>query len=199
VSAASVSDRIARILEAPLVVAHPLQQLDAIVVLGAPLMPSGRLSEILQERVDAAVALWRAGGAPIVIASGGITHRAPRAEAVAVAEALRNAGIPDVLVEDRSRTTAENAELTAAILTQRGAKTVWLVTQPFHGRRSAHLFRRAGLSPCVWHIGDSIEYRDRTRALRWLLREYAAWGKLLAWPRWARYDSSLRGGTGGPS
>jgi uncharacterized SAM-binding protein YcdF (DUF218 family) len=57
---------------------------------------------------------------------------------------------------------------------------VWLVTQPFHGRRAALLFARAGLEPRVWHIDGSIQYRDRARAVRWLAREYAAWGKLLA-------------------
>jgi hypothetical protein len=31
----------------------------------------------------------------------------------------------------------------------------------------------------VWHIDDSIEYRDRKRALRWVIREYAAWGREL--------------------
>ncbi len=170
-------DHLASALEAPLAIGHPLERLDAIVVLGAPLTPSGALSPILAERVHSAAALYHAGGAPRVVASGGITLHAQRAEAVTIADALRAAGIPDVLVEDRSRTTAENARFTAELLAP-GA-TVWLVTQPFHGRRAARLFRRSGLAPRVWHIADSLQYRDRKRALRWLVREYAAWGKLL--------------------
>lgn len=172
-------DLVARALEAPLHVDHALAPLDAIVVLGAPLHPSGRLSSILEERVAAAAALYQAGGAPHVIASGGTTHGAPRAEADALAEGLRAAGVPDVLVESRSRTTLENARFTAELLAPLGARSVWIVTQPFHGRRAAHLFRRCGLEPRVWHIADSLQYRDRKRALRWLVREYAAWGKLL--------------------
>ena len=171
-------DLVARALEAPLRIAHRLEPLDAIVVLGAPLRPSGSLSEILQERVAAAAALYHSGGAPLVIASGGTTNGAPRAEADAIAEGLRNAGVPDVLVEGRSRTTAENARYTAELLAARDARTVWLVTQPFHGRRAARLFRRAGLEPRVWHIEDSVQYRDRRRAVKWLVREYAAWAKL---------------------
>ena len=54
-----------------------------------------------------------------------------------------------------------------------------VVTQPFHGRRGAWLFRRAGFDAHVWHIDDSVEYRDRRRALRWLVREYAAWARQL--------------------
>lgn len=169
-------DRIAALLEVPLVVREPLQPLDAIVVLGAPLAPDGALSPILVERVDAAAALWRAGGGRIVVATGGVTHGARRAEADALADGLRARGVADVLVERDALTTRDNARLTAALLAPLGATRVWLVTQPFHGRRAAMLFRAAGLDAHVWHIADSLEYRDRRRALRWLAREYGAWG-----------------------
>ncbi len=180
-------DYLARALEAPLTVKHPLEPLDAIVVLGAPLRRSGALSQILKERIVAAAALYHAGAASYVIASGGSTHGAPRAEADAIAEALQDVGVPDVIVESRSRTTAENARFTAEILAERLApgavRSIWIVTQPFHGRRAARLFREAGFDPHVWHIEDSLQYRDRKRALRWLVREYAAWSKLFVMRR----------------
>lgn len=163
-------------LERPLVVDDPIGPADAIVVLGAPLR-GDRITPVLRERIDAAVELWKAGGAPIVIASGGITAGATIAEADAIVAALRERGVADVIVERVSRTTAENARFTAALLPPRA--TVWIVTQPFHGRRAARLFRDAGLTPRVWHIANSLEYSDRRRALRWVLREYAAWGRLL--------------------
>lgn len=171
---------VARILEAPLApTGSPAEPRDAIVVLGAPLTPAGELTEVLAERVAAAVALYRAGGAPRVVASGGRTGRAPRAEAAALAEALAAAGVAEVVVEDRSRTTAENARYCAELLAPLGVRSVWIVTQPFHARRAERLFRRAGLDARAWHIIDSVQYRDRRRALRWLAREYVAWGKLL--------------------
>jgi uncharacterized SAM-binding protein YcdF (DUF218 family) len=165
----------ARLLEAP---REPLAPADAIVVLGAGLGPGGTLTPVLEERVAAAAELHRVGAGRIVVATGGVTRGAPRAEADALAEALRAAGVPDVLVERESLTTAENARLTARMLAPLGVRTVWLVTQPFHGRRAALLFRREGLEPRVWHIADSVQYRDRRRAMRWVAREYAAWGKL---------------------
>jgi uncharacterized SAM-binding protein YcdF (DUF218 family) len=168
---------LARLLEAPLVVKEPFAALDAIVVLGAPLGPADSLTDVLAERVRAAAALYHAGGAPRVIATGGITRGAGRAEADVLADALRAAGIPDVIVEREALTTADNARFVAALL-PRGAR-VWLVTQPFHGRRAARLFRAADLDARVWHIDGSLEYADRRRAVRWLLREYAAWAKLL--------------------
>lgn len=177
-------DLLARALEAPLTVKHPLEPLDAIIVLGAPLRRSGAMSQILEERIIAAAALYHVGGATHVIATGGTTHGAPRSEAEAIAEGLQAAGVPDVIVESRSRTTAENARFTAELLAERlrpgAVRTAWLVTQPFHGRRAARLFREVGFEPRVWHIEDSLQYRERRRALRWLVREYAAWGKLFA-------------------
>ncbi len=170
-------DLLARVLEWPLVLDHPIEPLDAIVVLGARLAPDGSLTEVLAERVAAAAALHRAGAGRVVVATGGITG-APRAEAHALADGLRAAGVPAaaILVEDQALTTADNARLTAAMLPQ--ARRVWLVTQPFHGRRAARLFQRAGLEPRVFHIADSLQYRDRRRALRWIVREYAAWAVL---------------------
>jgi uncharacterized SAM-binding protein YcdF (DUF218 family) len=173
-----VLDPIARLLERPLVIREPFAPLDAIVVLGAPLGPGGALSPVVAERVAAAAALWRAGGGRLVVATGGVTQAAPRAEADAIAEALVALGVPDVITERASRSTRDNARLTRPLLEARGVRSLWLVTQPFHGRRSARLFRGAGFDARVWHIADSLQYRDRRRAVRWLVREYAAWARL---------------------
>jgi len=172
-------DRLARVLERPLVIREPFAVLDAIVVLGAPLGPGGTLSPILSERVAAAAALWHAGGGRIVVATGGVTRGAPRAEADAMAEALADLGVPGVIAERASRTTRDNARLSRAVLEAHGVRSLWLVTQPFHGRRSARLFCAAGFDARVWHIAGSVQYRDRRRAMRWLVREYAAWARLL--------------------
>jgi uncharacterized SAM-binding protein YcdF (DUF218 family) len=145
---------------------------DAIVVLGARLA-NDQLTDVLRERVRVAAELFARGAAPRVIATGGITG-GTRSEADAIADAL----LPiDVERETRARSTADNARFVAAMLPP-GAR-VWLVTQPFHARRSEYVFRRAGLDARAWHIADSLQYRDRKRALRWIAREYAAWLKLL--------------------
>ena len=186
-------DWLARALQAPLEVGgaadlrdvggerHEEWERDAIVVLGAPLRSDGTPTQVLAERIAAALALWHAGGGRVVIACGGVTGNAPRAEGHAIAEGLRAGGVPDeaLLVDDRSRTTAENAREAAALLGPRGGRTVWVVTQPFHARRALRYFARAGLAARAWHIADSIQYREPRRALRWLVREYAAWLRLL--------------------
>jgi uncharacterized SAM-binding protein YcdF (DUF218 family) len=175
----TLADLLARVLEAPIAVADaPVEARDAIVVLGAPLA-NDALTPWLEERVDAATMLYRAGAAPRVVTTGGVTRGARRSEADALADGLVAAGVAreHVVVEGTSQTTAENARFTAALLPP-GAR-VWLVTQPFHARRAARLFRAAGLDARAWHIAGSVQYRDRARAVRWLVREYAAWGRML--------------------
>ncbi|HEY4242309.1 MAG TPA: YdcF family protein [Kofleriaceae bacterium] len=154
---------------------------DAIVVLGAALRPSGRMSPVLAERAEAGAALYHAGGAPLVIATGGPTRGAPRAEADAIAERLRERGVPAaaIVVERAARSTADNARFVAALL-PRGA-SVWLVTQPFHARRAELLFARAGLDARAWPFA-SRQARDRRRATRWLVREAGAWVRLMLFP-----------------
>ncbi len=170
---------VTKLLEVPLTISDaPVAARDAIVVLGAPLTPRGNISPILAERLDAAIALYRAGGARTLVVTGGTTQHAPRAEADALADVLRGAGISNVIVERESRNTAENARFTAALLHPLGVRTVWLVTQPFHAKRAAYLFARAGLEPRVWHIANSMQYHDRSRALRWIVREYGSWALL---------------------
>ena len=179
---------VARLLGRPLVVRDELsgEPADAIVVLGAPTTPDGRLSAVVAERVAGGVELWRRGAAPVVICTGAVTTAARPAEAVVMAEALVAAGVPAsaVVVEPRARSTAANAVEVARLLPA-GAR-VWLVTQPFHARRARRCFRAAGLEARVWHLADSLQYREPVRALRWLAREYAAWALALLVPRRGR-------------
>jgi uncharacterized SAM-binding protein YcdF (DUF218 family) len=168
---------LARTLELPLVIADAFERRDCIVVLGCPLAPGEELSDVLQERVDAAAALYHRGAAARIALTGGITRvGGRRAEAEVMAEALELHGVPaaNITVEVRARTTRENARFVAELL-RHEAPRVWLVTQPFHGRRARRAFLDEGLDAKVWHIAGSIQYRQRRRALRWLAREYAAW------------------------
>jgi uncharacterized SAM-binding protein YcdF (DUF218 family) len=175
----------ARLLARPLTVRDREQAADAIVVLGTPLGAANNLTEVAQERVRAGVTLWQRGLAPILCLSGGGAHRIapdrPReAEVMAAhAEAL---GVPAsaLRIERESLSTADNARLSAALLAAEGCRRVWVVTQPFHTRRSRFWFRRVGLDALAWYDDDSIEFRDPRRALMWIAREYVAWLRMAA-------------------
>jgi uncharacterized SAM-binding protein YcdF (DUF218 family) len=162
---------------APLGAADPRRPVDAIVVLGAPLDPTGALSPIAEERVVAGVAAFAAGLAPILCVTGG-THApggaGPR-EADAMAARAHALGVPRaaIVIEREARSTAENAALVRARLPD--ARVVALVTQRFHARRARRCFRRVGFEALVWPIVGGLAAAQPGSAARWIAREYAAW------------------------
>ena len=82
-----------------------------------------------------------------------------------------------IAIEDRARTTADNARLVRALAPE--VRTIWLATQRFHTRRAARLFRAHGFDVRAAHPVAGLEVDDPGRALRWALREYGAWARAL--------------------
>jgi uncharacterized SAM-binding protein YcdF (DUF218 family) len=148
---------------------------DAIVVLGAPLRPDGRLSLAGRERVQEGVTLWHEGLAPLLVFAGGAAHSA--AEAPAMAARARELGVSSaaLIVEDQSTTTAENAKFTAKLLREHGVQSVWVVSQPFHLRRGRRLLRQQGFRASARARPESVQYQRPDLAWRWVAREYVAW------------------------
>ncbi|ACY15185.1 YdcF family protein [Haliangium ochraceum] len=177
---------LARALYAPLArrcaVPDAIEPADAIVVLGAPVLAPGRLSEVGRERVDAAVSLYQRGAGPRLCVTGG--GPAGRVEADAMAAHARARGLPEeaLRIERQARNTEENARFAAAMLRAEGCRSVWLVSQPFHLARACVWFRRCGLEARPWHAPDSVQFREPRRAIKWLLREYAALAALALRP-----------------
>lgn len=99
---------------------------DAIVILG-------RGPALRDNRAEAAAQLWQAHRAPLVFASG-------YGDAFEIAEILRQDGIPKQAIagESCSRTTAENAYFTAALLNAH--HRILLVTDSPHMLRSLLTF-----------------------------------------------------------
>ena len=130
-----------------------------IVVLGAgfdhsPAGPDdyGALRDSALQRLFTGVALWRRiPGARIVVAGGG-SRSEP--DAVPLANLAARMGVPaaDIRIEDRSRTTWENARNVAA-LTPPVPKRIWLVTSTMHMPRALAAFRAWGFEPCAWPSG----------------------------------------------
>lgn len=164
-----------RIVGFPLEVHDDEMQVDAIVVLGAPLRPDGELSLAGRERVDEGVRLWHRGIAPLLAFTGGAAHSAAEAPAMAAA-AIRLKVPPDsIIVEEESATTAQNAFYTARKLREHGVKSVRIVSQPFHLRRGRRLFRQEGFDARAKAWTNSVQYSRPDLAARWVVREYVAW------------------------
>ena len=161
-----VADRLIRPLEAHY---QPLPEgpikADAIVVLGGGArdlswVPAGpEPSEGSLERLVGAVQLARKHHLPLVMSGGtGDTKPGTVLEADAMANVAMRLGIPakDMVIENRSRNTWENAEAVQKLLP---GKTIILDTSAFHMRRSVGMFKKQGFSVLPAPVG----YRSQTR------------------------------------
>lgn len=145
---------------------------DAIVVLGAA-QYVGRPSPVLRARLDHAVQLWHRGLAPRLVLTGGRGEGDTTSEAaVGRRYALRH-GIPDsaILVETRGRTTSESMEQVAVIMQRQPARTVILVSDPFHMLRLEILARRFGLTPSISPTRTSPISANPGASLKYVLGE----------------------------
>lgn len=146
---------------------------DAIVVLGAQVHPGGRPSAALRGRVRRAVALYHAGLAPRIVATGGVGE-AGVAEA-SVMQALAVAGgVPEaaIVIEARATRTLESARAVGLIGRQAGWRSVIVVSDPFHLRRTALLFLAEGFAVQT-AAADDRYYTARSRRF-YRAREMAA-------------------------
>lgn len=144
---------------------------DAIVVLGARVLPDGTPSEALVARVEHAVKLFHQGLAPRLVFSGG--GATATSEAVIARDLALAAGVPEraCLLEPKSGSTFENATRSAALLAPLGFTRVFVVTDDFHAWRAAAHFRRAGFEVAVAPVRRALSTSSR---LWWTLREVVA-------------------------
>jgi uncharacterized SAM-binding protein YcdF (DUF218 family) len=97
------------------------------------------------ERARHAASLFRDGHTPRLLLSGGATRNDGRSEALHMAAVAQASGVPSeaLLLELKSRTTAENLSYSVALLAHEhlldSVRTVHLVSCPWHMRRVLHL------------------------------------------------------------
>lgn len=139
---------------------------DAIVVLAgglyhkAPEYGGDTVDGYVLERLRYAARLYRLTEKPILV-TGGSWRAGVRPEAQAMKESFeQDFHIPVQWVEDQSRNTSENAQLSAAILQQHGVHTIYLVTHALHMPRARAAFERVGLqvipAPTLFAVQDRI-------------------------------------------
>lgn len=143
---------------------------DAIVVLGATVLPGGVASGSLRARAEAGAALFHAGGAPRIVTTGA-HHLNPPGEAVVARAILLAKGVPDaaVTIEDKSRNTQGNLLNTRGILPKEIVR-VWIVTEPFHMARALAIARAVGFEPLPWPV-DSPAWRRPASRVKHLFRD----------------------------
>lgn len=167
---------------------------DAIVVLACGVIPPGpaggpgELDEDSVRRCFHAALLYREGTPCPVLVSGGKVgpERPGAAAAVLMRDLLVRLGVrpADLLVEDASRTTHENAVECARLLRQRGLARPVLVADAVDLYRAVGCFRKQGVG-----VVPSASF-SRAGALEWSLFTFlpspgAARGCERAWHEWA--------------
>jgi uncharacterized SAM-binding protein YcdF (DUF218 family) len=155
-----------------------LRRAQAIVVIGGDVelgdggaIPD-RLGPLSLERVVFAAQAYRRLHLPVAV-SGGRDGAAYQGEAVLMRAALeRDFAVPVKWVDDRSRTTWENAAETARLLRPAGIRTIVLVTQAWHLPRALWSFERAGFIALPWpaprtavHVGRASDFLPHVGAL----------------------------------
>ena len=125
---------------------------QAIVVLGAGRYPAApeyddqdTVNTSGLERLRYAAWLQRRTGAPILVSGG-----SPSGESSTEAEQMKSVledefKVSVKWVENKSRSTAENAENSATLLNEAKVRHVYLVTQAWHMRRASRRFEIAGI------------------------------------------------------
>ena len=132
---------------------------DAIVVLGSgrergdPAWGTDQPTGIGLERQRYAARLAKASGLP-VLTTGGLHYDTPPSEAELMAVSMQDDfGVTVRWKEERSRTTWENAQMSAEILLPQGIKRVVVVTQAWHMPRSVWSFEKAGFTVVPAPVG----------------------------------------------
>jgi uncharacterized SAM-binding protein YcdF (DUF218 family) len=137
---------------------------DVLIVLGGSTLDHGTIGGSSYWRGVYAVLCYRQARYRLVVVSGGPPGSS--SPAVALRQFLTSQGVPEqvLVLEDRSRTTRENALFTAELLRSTPGRKL-LLTSDYHMYRAIRAFRRAGLDV------ESLPFPDvRKRANSWRAR-----------------------------
>jgi uncharacterized SAM-binding protein YcdF (DUF218 family) len=145
---------------------------EAIIVMGAA-QYHGRPSPVLRARLDHAIELWKQGFATRMVLTGGTGEGDSTSEAASGRRYVVDRGVPDraLLLETQGRTTEESLRGAAALMGTQGAKTVILVSDPFHMLRLSILARRFGLDPQTSPTHTSPISASWTEQVKYVLSE----------------------------
>ncbi|MEP7293242.1 MAG: YdcF family protein [Chloroflexota bacterium] len=123
------------------------QAADVIIVLGSGLNRNLTPGPSLTHRSERAAELWHEGYAPMILCAGGVARWATRSEADGCAEVLRNNGVPAeaMVLEERSRSTEENAAYSHEIMQARGWNRALVVSDGYHLLRASWIFSAEGI------------------------------------------------------
>ena len=150
---------------------------DAIVVLGGSLRPPSpprRFSQLSSnsDRFWYAVKLFKANKAPKILLTGGnvFSNKEIQSEAFYIKKILLELGIPNdaILIEEDSKTTAENAVNSQQKFAQHNINSALLVTSAMHMPRAVELFKKTGINIIPSSSDIHVTESTQPETLRWI-------------------------------
>lgn len=143
---------------------------DAVLVLGAGVKADGRMSDMLTDRMETAIALYLRGAGKKLLLSG--DARPGYDEPAAMRRAALRAGIPEeaLLLDRRGLSTAASVRRAKTVF---GAASLVIVTQKYHLYRALFLAERMGIL-ALGVPADRRPYRSRRKQA---VREFLARAK----------------------
>lgn len=135
----SVFIAVIAVIFVPMLIALYLSPQDTLGKVDAIVVVSGGNTDA---RISEGVKLYLQKWAPKLIFSGAAAE-GDVSNALAMKRIAVTKGVPaaDILIEENSKTTAENAEFTAKVIHDNEFKSIILVTSPYHQRRAYTQFR----------------------------------------------------------
>ena len=143
---------------------------DAIVVLGAGLKADGTPSNMLKDRLNGAIEIYKKGVAPKIIVSGDCSGEYYD-EVSAMRKYCIDNGVPDgdIIRDDKGFSTYETMD---NVVRRMGYKKIMVVTQKYHIYRSVYIARRMGANADGFST-DTLDYIFLAQRYR-EIREMAA-------------------------
>lgn len=130
--------------------------LAAGIVVNAPEDGGATADALTLERLRYGARVQRRTGLPVLVTGGVLDERAPPIALVMARLLESDYGIKAKWIEARSRSTAENASLSAAILKAAGVGRIYLVTHAWHMARGRLAFERQGFVVTAAGTGYSL-------------------------------------------
>jgi len=132
---------------APLRLSAVPRSADAVVVFAGGVGETGKAGGGAQERLNEAVALYRAGYVTHLVLSSGYVYSYREAEVMRDLAVAQGVPLSAITLEERATNTYENVRFSDQILRARGWRSILLVSSPYHMRRALMVWHK--LAPDV--------------------------------------------------
>lgn len=148
--------------------AYAGMEADCILVLGARVWDNGQLSAVLKDRVDAAIALYKEGVAPLLLMSGDHSSESYN-EVQAMKDYAVEQGVPEkcILMDHAGYSTYESMYRAKEVY---GINSCIVSTQKYHLYRAVYIGKAVGMDT----RGVIADQRSYARQTYYDIREAAA-------------------------